>query len=103
MCDRVGFIRAGKLISEQSIERLSYTAANTFDISFTGPAPLRELKLIRNASVTAHTQSHVTVSLRGDLSALFRVLARHRVASINQRDINLEEEFLSYYTARRKK
>jgi hypothetical protein len=28
---------------------------------------------------------------------MFRILAHHQVASINQREINLEEEFLRFY------
>ena len=97
VCDRIGFIREGKLISEQSISEVAATAASTFDLTFVGKAPAGELKRIRHAKVTQHTQSHVTVYLRGDLSPLFRILAHYQVASINQREINLEEEFLSFY------
>lgn len=97
MCDRVGFIRGGKLISEQSIEEVATTAASTFDIAFVGLAPTAELKKIQGAKVTSHTSNHLTVYLHGDLAPMFAVLARHKVASINQREINLEEEFLRYY------
>lgn len=97
MCDRVGFIRGGKLISEQSIDEVAATAASTFDITFVGSAPTAELKKIQGAKVTSHTANHLTVYLRGDLAPMFAVLARHKVASINQREINLEDEFLRYY------
>ena len=97
VCDRIGFIREGKLIAEQSISEVAATAASTFDLTFVGKAPIGELKRIRHAKVTQHTQSHVTVYLRGDLSPLFRILAHYQVASISQREINLEEEFLSFY------
>jgi ABC-2 type transport system ATP-binding protein len=97
VCDRIGFIREGRLISQQTISEVAATAANTFDITFVAKAPIGELKRIRHAKVTAHTQSHVTVYLRGDLSPLFRILAHHQVASINQREINLEDEFLRFY------
>jgi hypothetical protein len=35
--------------------------------------------------------------MRGDLSPLFKVLSRHKVANLTQREINLEEEFLHFY------
>ena len=102
MCDRVGFIRDGRLISEQSINEVADTAAATFDITFVDKAPAAELRKIKGAKVTTHTPSHLTVYLRGDLSPLFKILASHRVASISQREINLEEEFLRFYRGSRR-
>ncbi len=97
MCDRVGFIRAGELIREQSLADLANQATQTFDIGFADAAPLAELRQLARTKVTSNSQTHVTVALRGDLSRLFAILARHQVTSLNQREVNLEDEFMSFY------
>jgi ABC-2 type transport system ATP-binding protein len=97
MCGRIGFIREGELIMEQALDEVAELAARTFDITFSGPAPKAELKAIAASQVKPVSTNQVTISLRGNLSPLFKVLARHNVAAINQREVNLEEEFLSFY------
>lgn len=97
MCDRVGFIREGKLISEQTIADVAAAAARTFDVTFAGDVPQRELKAISGAKVTITSEHHATIHMKGDLAPMFRVLAKHKVASINQRELSLEGEFLRFY------
>lgn len=97
MCDQIGFIRAGKLIAEQNIKELSNLASQTYDISFADSAPLAELRAISRSKVIPNTKQHVTIRVRGDLTSLFGVLARHKVNSLDRREINLEDEFLRFY------
>lgn len=97
MCDRVGFIRDGKLIAEQTLADLAREATQTFDIGFADKAPISDLKRLPKADVVQNSSRHVSVHMHGDLSALFAVLARYKVSSINQREANLEQEFLRFY------
>jgi ABC-2 type transport system ATP-binding protein len=97
ICDRIGFIREGELIAEQNIAQITQDAARTFDIFFVDKVPVAQLKSIPKSDVKVINPKQASVSLRGDLSPLFKVLARHKVAGINQREINLEEEFLNFY------
>ncbi len=97
MCDRVGFIREGKLISEQNISEAMADAARTFDITFLEKAPKTELKAIAKAKLSFPSEKQATIHMHGDLSPMFHVLSRHKVASINQREVNLEAEFLQFY------
>jgi ABC-2 type transport system ATP-binding protein len=97
ICDRIGFIREGELINEQNIAEVAEAAARTFDITFVGKVPKAELSAIKGAKVVSAGHQQVTISLRGELSPLFKVLAKHKVAGINQQEINLEEEFLRFY------
>jgi ABC-2 type transport system ATP-binding protein len=97
ICDKVGFIREGELIAEQTIGQLSQTAVQTYDISFAGPSPVTDLKRLKGAKVTANTPHHVTIKLKGELKPLFSLLARHDVIAIDRREADLEAEFLHYY------
>lgn len=97
MCDRIGFIRDGKLVVEQTLSDLANKAAHTFTLTFADAAPLSELKKLPKTRVNAHDEHHVTVSVEGELTPLFRVLGVHHVTRLEQQTINLEEEFMSFY------
>lgn len=97
ICDRVGFIRGGKLVGEQTISELSKSAVQTYHLSFAEDAPLAELKRLRGVKVTANTPRHVTVRIEGDLRPLFSLLSKHNLNAIDRQAIDLEDEFLSYY------
>lgn len=99
VCDRIGFIRAGRLIQEQSIAELTKNASHTFDVTFAHDAPLAEFKHIRDAQLTATQDTkHVSILVpNGSLKQFFGILARHQVQQFQQRELNLEEEFLNFY------
>ena len=103
ICDRVGFIKDGKLIMEQSLSDLAATAAHTFDVTFAKEAPLAELKKLRQLSVAPSPDpKHVTVRVRGELSPFFAVLARYKVSQLDQQEVDLDQEFLSLYAKGKK-
>ena len=99
ICDRIGFIHKGKLIREQSMTELARTAAHTFDVVFAAEPPVEELRAIKDAQVTlGHSKRSVSVVLpAGSLSDFFGVLAKHQLEHFDQREVNLEEEFMNYY------
>lgn len=99
ICDRIGFIREGKLVREQSLADLALSAAHTFDITFTDVAPLEALRRIPEVDVTAGSDKHhVSLSVpAGSLKAFFTVLSAHDIRQFQQREVNLEEEFLNFY------
>jgi ABC-2 type transport system ATP-binding protein len=97
MCDRVGFIREGKLVAEQTLADLADKASHTFKLTFRDDAPVNELKKIKSASVSAHDEHHITVSMQGELTPLFALLAQHHVTRMEQQEVNLEQQFLHFY------
>lgn len=97
MCDRVGFIRGGRLVAEQTMAKLAETAAHTFEITFGTDAPATDLQKLKNAEVTFRDKRHVRVHITGELSPLFKVLGRAKVLRLDRQEVNLEEEFLQYY------
>ncbi len=102
ICDRVGFIRNGKLIAEQSIKELSAKTTQTYNISFGEDSPLVDLRQIPGARIKINTPRHVTIEIKGDLKPLFQTLARHKVVGLDYQEANLEEDFLRLYRGSRK-
>lgn len=97
MCDRIGFIREGKLVAERTLAALADKAAHTFTLTFADHAPTAELRKLPKVTITAHDEHTITVSVTGELSPLFAVLGKHHVAHLRQQEINLEEEFMQFY------
>lgn len=97
MCDRIGFIRQGKMVAEQSLADLANKASHTFVLTFADKAPLTELQKLPRAHVEVHSNHHLTISVEGELSQLFQVLGKHHVTRLEQQEINLEEEFMRFY------
>lgn len=97
MCDRIGFIREGKLVAEQTLTELADKASHTFTLTFAGKLPLAELRRLPHAEVTSSGEHHLTVSVTGELTGLFKVLSGFHVLRLEQQEVNLEEEFLQLY------
>jgi ABC-2 type transport system ATP-binding protein len=94
MCDRIGFIRSGELVAEQTLAELQQTAAHNFEITFQDKTPMTELKKLQGATVTKLTEHAVSVNVQGDLKPLFAILAKNNVVALEKHEVNLEEEFL---------
>jgi ABC-2 type transport system ATP-binding protein len=96
MCDRVGIIRAGKLVTERDMREMATEAAQTFDIVFAGKVPAG-LGKIRGVKVTDTDGDKVTIHVHGKLAPLFAFLSKHDVVKIDARNLDLEELFLGFY------
>ena len=97
VCDRVGIIKAGKLIAERNIAEMVQDAAHTFEISFADKPPLAELRKLKGLKLDEHDDHSLTVHLHGELSPLLAVLGRHHVTKLEARQLDLEELFMRYY------
>lgn len=102
-CDRVGIIREGKLIAENSIAEMASEAAETFDIMFAKDAPMKELKALKDARVKRVNDKEVTIHIYGQLSPLFSILAKHEVLKIEVHNLDLEESFMHFYEKKEQK
>ncbi|HCM52183.1 TPA: ABC transporter [Candidatus Saccharibacteria bacterium] len=97
VCDRVGIIRAGRLIKEQDIGDIVASSVQVFNIAFAKPVPEAQLRTIAGLKLILNSQHHATIKVRGDLRPLFRVLAKHQVRALDRQESDLEEEFLKFY------
>lgn len=101
ICDRIGFIREGRLIAEQAIDDMTKSTFQTYDIAFGQTVPSRELRAVPGLKLTTNSSHHATIRIKGDLRPLFRVLAKSSVRSIERQEISLEEQFMKFYRGRR--
>ena len=99
VCDRVGILRAGRLIDQGTLADLRHLSAQTLEVTFAGTAP--ELPPIRGV----HVERDGTHTLRlevapGEVGAAINALAGLAIVSLTSHEPSLEEIFLHHYGAR---
>ncbi len=97
ICDRVGIVREGRLVTIGPIDQLIGAKAHRLEIELmtaAGAAAVSRLPGLEQAKVEG---AHVTGMYRGSFDQLLAALAGQHVVSFVSREPSLEEIFLSYY------
>jgi polyether ionophore transport system ATP-binding protein len=95
LCDRVGILRAGKLVEVGTLAEMRHLSALTVQASFEGKPPrVDKISGVSNVKVTGH---ELTCQVRGSIDELLGVLAAAHPKSLLSREPSLEELFLSLY------
>lgn len=98
LCDRIGILRAGRLIDEGTLEQLRHLSARTVEVNFAESgvelAGLRDLPGVEIAEFADH---HAVLEVRGAMGPLLAALTRLPVTTIDSREPSLEEVFLVHY------
>ena len=99
--DRVGIVRAGRLIAVDSVESLRERAVRRVEVHFTepvGPQEFSRLPGITDVQTAAGPMGTVlTCRLGGPADELIKALARHGVHTLEVNEPDLEEVFLALY------
>lgn len=95
LCDRLGILRAGKLVELGTLEELRHLSALTVEAIFEGvPPKVEHIKGVSNVKVTGH---QLTCQVQGSIDQLLGVLAGAHPKTLLSREPSLEELFLNLY------
>jgi ABC-2 type transport system ATP-binding protein len=95
LCDRVGILRDGRLIDEGSLAELGHLAAQTVEVTFSGPAP--ELSRLDGVSVERVSADTLRFEVSGPIGPLIAELGRQPIDRLVSHPPSLEEIFLHHY------
>jgi ABC-2 type transport system ATP-binding protein len=95
VCDRVGILRAGRLVDHGTLAELRHLGAHTVEARFAGDTP--ELPALPGVTVASAGQSTLRFEVAGSVGPLIGALAEHPVESLISREPSLEEIFLHHY------
>jgi polyether ionophore transport system ATP-binding protein len=95
VCDRVGILRAGRLVDQGTLAELRHLGAQTVEVTFDGPAP--ELPPLPGIAVAPAGPSSLRFQVSGAVGPLMDALAGKDVVSLESRPPSLEEIFLHHY------
>jgi ABC-2 type transport system ATP-binding protein len=100
VCDRVGILRAGRLVRVAQLEDLHHIRAHHVEVLF-APDERVPVDAIRSAAGVEDVKvegQRVTCTIRGSFDSLFRAIRDAKVADLVSTEPSLEEIFLSYYS-----
>jgi ABC-2 type transport system ATP-binding protein len=95
VCDRVGILRAGRLVDQGTLDELRHLSAQTVEATFDGP--VAELPAVPEIDVVEVGGNTVRFEVNGSVRPLIRLLADYPVVSLESRAPSLEEIFLRHY------
>ena len=98
ICDRVGILRQGKLITVEQVSRLTQVGFRwvSMQLREVGALPGR-LEAIAGISDVSVEDNNVRLRLSGDFDPLLRALQECYVEELHVHEPSLEEIFLAYY------
>jgi ABC-2 type transport system ATP-binding protein len=95
LCDRVGILRAGKLVEMGTLAEMRHLSSLTVEATFDGSVP--DLSRIAGVSSVEVQGRVVRCQVRGTVEPLLKVLAAAGVHELLSREPSLEELFLAHY------
>ena len=97
ICDRVGIVREGRLVTVGPIGELIGIRAHRVEIELADAGAAARVGSLPGLEQAKVDDKLVTGMYRGSFEPLLAALARERVVSLVSREPSLEEIFLSYY------
>jgi polyether ionophore transport system ATP-binding protein len=95
LCDRVGILRAGRLVDEGTLAELRHLRSQTVEVTFDGPPP--ELGAVPGVAVAEAAGNTLRVEVTGSPRHFLDALAGLPVLTLTSREPSLEEIFLHHY------
>ncbi len=99
LCDRVGFIRDGRLVAVETVAALRTRSLREVTIRFAGPVATDEFEALPGARDVTVEDRTIRLRFEGPPDALVKLAARHEVADLVSAPVDLEEVFLTFYRA----
>ncbi|RJO61929.1 ABC transporter ATP-binding protein [candidate division WS5 bacterium] len=96
VCDRVGIIRNGKLVGIETINELGKKRLRKITVRFEGKFGEKEFDFngVENIEEIA---DGLILTVRGDVDAVIKKIAKHKVRDIEITHASLEDVFLEFY------
>lgn len=98
ICDRVGIIREGSLVTVEEVAALRKRALTRVVIEFNDPVSPADFGAIEGVTDLVVSDHRLTCSVTGSVDSLIKAAARHTVNKIESAQPSLEEVFLAYYS-----
>ncbi|HSS95078.1 MAG TPA: ABC transporter ATP-binding protein [Candidatus Dormibacteraeota bacterium] len=95
--DRVGIIRAGRLIRTASLAELHDIRVHQVEIDFTGPPPVDAIRAAEGVDHVEVDGQRVRCTVHGTFTPLMRAIATSEIVNLTSHEPSLEEVFLTYY------
>lgn len=96
VCDRVGIIREGRLVTTQRVEELIAQRVNRINLIFSDLPPVGVFD-IEGVTELERTERSIMLEVRENLPQVLAAAAENNIQDIETINVSLEEIFLTYY------
>jgi ABC-2 type transport system ATP-binding protein len=97
IADRVGIIKEGSLVAEDTVDGLRRAAPQRIEVRFRRPVAPAVLSGVTGVTVTGSDGARITLDVTGEIAPVLKVIADHDPADLISRPADLDELFLSFY------
>ena len=97
VADRIGILRAGRLVALDTVAALHGRALRRLDLVFAGDPPAAAIAAVPGVRILGATDRTLHVEVEGSTAALIAALGPHAVDDVVSHEPGLEEIFLSLY------
>jgi ABC-2 type transport system ATP-binding protein len=97
VCDRVGIVREGRLVTVATLEELRRLRAYQVEVRFAGPPPVDQVRAAAGVTEVSVAGNRLACTVRGSFGPLLAAIAGHEVTTMTSQEPSLEELFLAYY------
>ncbi len=97
VCDRVGFIRDGKLVRVSKLSELVTLAPKRVSVVYKGAAPDSQLKKLKGVDQLTEDRNRRDFIYTGDYNELMRALSMKPIKDLQIFEPQLDELFMAYY------
>ncbi len=97
MCDRVGIVRASRLVAVEEVHALAARRIHRVEVEFADSVAAAALSALPGVTIEEAAEHRVRLRATGDLGALLRALAATPLVQLEVRGPTLEDLFLHYY------
>ena len=97
VCDRVGIIRDGQLVTTQRVEELVAQRVSRINMTFAALPPADAFSNIEGVTELSRSERGVMLEVQENLSQALAAAAEHHIQDIETIHVSLEEIFLAYY------
>jgi ABC-2 type transport system ATP-binding protein len=98
VCDRVGIIRAGRLVRAAGLHALQEMRVRHVTLEFGAAPPVERISAVPGVEAVTVNGTRLTCTVGGSFDGLLAAMAGHSVVSLESEEPSLEELFLTYYS-----
>jgi ABC-2 type transport system ATP-binding protein len=97
ICDRVGIIRKGHLVTVEQVQMLRKRLVSLIHINFAEVVPPGIFSSLSDVKLLDCKGKSVNLEVNGDIDAVVKIASRYHVVSFESEQPALEEVFMRYY------
>jgi len=97
VCDRVAFIRGGRLVAVEDVAALTGRAVREIEVEFATPVAPASFAGVPGVADVVADDHGLRLTVKGSLDALVKRLAEFEVVTMTSREPDLEDVFLEFY------